>query len=55
MTERDDNWRQQQEQEEAQWIEEHKGWYACVYCGEVYAEQPVIGCCKENHFEIIGE
>lgn len=51
---RDDNWQQQQQQEAEQWLEEHKGWYECVYCGNVYSEKPAM-CCKENHFDVIGE
>lgn len=41
--------------QEAEWVETHKGMYQCVYCGNVYVEQPVRGCCKEVHFNIIGE
>lgn len=45
----------QQEQEEAEFIEQHKGWYSCVYCGKVYQERPLMGCCGEVHFDVIGE
>lgn len=52
MNMRDNNDQQKFDQDQEQeWKEQHKGWFACPYCGKTTKE--LVTCCGERHGEQI--